>query len=404
MYRLLFIALTIVLTPELRGQSGDGESSGRLDQIEAQRIAKSGDLRIEQPTATERTFTRISHLIRHMPVSFQVGGLGPGAGPAIGSVLQSMSHGDRVLARLWGTGSIHGFYSAGTGVELRNISKHALGFALEASHADAPQLEYYGPGPNSSIHNRTNFRREDTLFDFRVGLRAQRHLALACRLGELLQNVGPGTNRSLASTESVFGSAEAPGINVQSNFLIGGCSAQVDLRDLPEDPHKGTYAEATYDRYYAGSHDPFSFHLFSAVGEQYVPFFNRKRVIAIRAKTELSFHSGDQAVPFYLQPTLGSDTDLRGFRRYRFYDENSIALNGEYRWEINTGFDMALFVDGGKVFHRPGQISLSRLESSAGFGLRFKNRTSVVARLDTGFSREGFQVWLKFGKLFGCSF
>jgi len=75
-------------------------------------------------------------------------------------------------------------------------------------------------------------------------------------------------------------------------------------------------------------------------------------------------------------------------------------LTGEYQWEINTGFDMALFVDGGKVFHRPGQISLSNLEGSAGFGLRFKNQRSIVARLDTGFSREGFQVWLKFGKLF----
>jgi hemolysin activation/secretion protein len=105
-------------------------------------------------------------------------------------------------------------------------------------------------------------------------------------------------------------------------------------------------------------------------------------------------------VPFYLQPTLGSDLELRGFRRYRFYDENSVALTGEYRWEINTAFDMALFVDGGRVFHRPGELSLSALESSVGFGFRVKNRRSVIARLDTGFSREGCQVWLKVGKLF----
>jgi hypothetical protein len=61
---------------------------------------------------------------------------------------------------------------------------------------------------------------------------------------------------------------------------------------------------------------------------------------------------------------------------------------------------MALFADFGKVFHRPEEITLFRMESAAGFGLRFKNRTNVLARLDTGFSREGVQVWFKFGKLF----
>src|SRR4029077_7342328 len=158
-----------------------------------------------------------------------------------------------------------------------------------------------------------------------------------------------------------------------------------------------TYAEASFERYDAESHNRFSFNRLSLLGEQYIPFFNRKRVIALRAKTELSFHSANQVVPFYLQPTLGSDTELRGFRRYRFYDENAIALTAEYRGEIDTGFDMALFADGGNVFHDPGDLSLSRLKSSAGFGFRVKNQNErrAIARLDIGFSREGFQVWLR---------
>ena len=86
--------------------------------------------------------------------------------------------------------------------------------------------------------------------------------------------------------------------------------------------------------------------------------------------------------------------------RYRFYDENAILFNAEYRWEITTGFDMALFADAGKVFNRPGDISLSNLETSAGFGFRFKNREKVVGRLDTGFSREGVRVWFRFGTLY----
>ena len=117
----------------------------------------------------------------------------------------------------------------------------------------------------------------------------------------------------------------------------------------------------------------------------------------------MNFHGKDEVVPFYMQARLGSDSTLRGFHRNRFYDDNSILFNAEYRWEICTGFDLALFGDAGKVFNRPGEISLKHLQTDAGFGFRFKNRSSVVARIDTGFSREGVQVWLKFGKLFPWS-
>ena len=57
----------------------------------------------------------------------------------------------------------------------------------------------------------------------------------------------------------------------------------------------------------------FPFTAFSLPRRQYVPFFNRKRVIAFRETTELSFHSSDQVVPFYLQAILGGDATLRGF-------------------------------------------------------------------------------------------
>jgi outer membrane translocation and assembly module TamA len=133
----------------------------------------------------------------------------------------------------------------------------------------------------------------------------------------------------------------------------------------------------------------------SADAEGYIPFWNKKRVIALHAGTELSYHRDDQVVPFYLQPTLGGPDDNRGFRRYRFYDENVIRLNAEYRWEVTSGFNLAAFGDAGKVFNNPGQISLSNLESSVGFGLRFTTYKRLLARIDTGFSNEGFQVWFQ---------
>jgi len=134
--------------------------------------------------------------------------------------------------------------------------------------------------------------------------------------------------------------------------------------------------------------------------QQYIPFFNRRRVIALRGKSVLTYADSGQRVPFYLQPTLGGSDDLRGFRPFRFYDDNMVVLNAEYRWESFSGLDMALFVDGGKVFPRRAQWNLKDLEGSAGFGFRFNVRNSVFMRVDVGFSHEGFQLWVKFNNVF----
>ena len=401
MYRWL-LAVTILLAPELRGQNSAPTPNGRLAQIQQQRVEKAASLGAAQPAKTRGPFSRLAPVFHYVPIGFDVGGLGTGAGPAVNLAFRKTAYDGQLTGTAWGHLTFHYFYNVGTGAEFKSLSNPDLTFALQGSYTNSPQLDYYGPGPNSSIHNHTDFRREDTLFNFRAGLHTSHNLAEACRIGQLLQHVGPGTSDDLPTTQSVFGPAQAPGIEKQSNYLIPGCSVELDLRDFPEDPHKGTYVLAAFDRYYAEDASRFSFYRVSLLGEQFIPFFHRKRVIALRARTELNFHSSNQVVPFYLQPTLGSDTDLRGYSRYRFYDENLLLVTVEYRWEIGTGFDVALFVDGGDVFHRPWQVSLFDVKNSFGFGLRFKNQSErkVIARLDAGFSREGFQVWLRVPELF----
>jgi hypothetical protein len=395
-----FFAVALFLTPELMAQSSDVEPAARVDQIQAQRISKAAHVRPDKPSTVEKTFTRVEDILQGGPIRLGVAGLGRGAGLSASSLFEWSTFRDRLRPKLWGSATVHRFYTAGTGVVLPHIGDRNVSIALEGSHSDAPQLEYYGTGPDSLKSNRTDYRLEDTLIESRLNFSPHRNLSSTCRVGQVFLNVGPGTSTSLASTETVFGPAEAPGIDVQSNYLIGGCFAEIDLRDFPNDPHDGTFAGAGYDRYQAEEVDRFSFNRVYAEAEQYIPFLNRKRVIALRARTVLSWHAPDQVVPFYLQTMLGSDRTLRGFRRYRFHDENSILLSGEYRWQVSTGFDMALFADAGKVFHQPSEISLTDLQTDAGFGLRFKGVRGLALQLDTGFSREGWALWLRFGKIF----
>jgi outer membrane protein assembly factor BamA len=131
-----------------------------------------------------------------------------------------------------------------------------------------------------------------------------------------------------------------------------------------------------------------------------VPVLNERRVFALRAKSTMTLPDGGATVPFYFQPSLGGSEDLRGYRPYRFRDNNLLAFNAEYRWEVFSGLDMALFADAGKVTHYVSQLNLHDLESDVGFGFRFNAHDRTILRLDVGFSHEGFQVSIKFHNIF----
>jgi hypothetical protein len=404
--RILFLTcvIAVISAAQAKAQENQAQPVSRAEQIEAERMEKALHLPLNQPSRGGKGFAKAGEVVHWVyqgaPIHIQLGGLPEGSGFAAGPVLEWNSRTGQIVDRTWAVGSIYGFYDVGTSVEWPRVTSQRLSIALEGSHLYAPQIDYYGPGPQSSINNRTDFLREDTLFEVRAEWRAHEHVRPGCSAGGLLINVGPGTADGIASSETVFSSVEAPGINIQSNYLVAGCSAGFEYLDIPGDPHKGTRVAAGFHHYSAQDQNVFTFNRFSAAAEQYVPFLNGKRVIALNAQTELSYHPDGRVVPFYMQPTLGGSYNLRGFPRYRFYDENSLLFNAEYRWEISTGFDLALFGDAGNVFRHPSQISLSHLKTDAGFGLRFKNLNRILVRIDTGFSQEGFETWINFDNVF----
>jgi outer membrane protein assembly factor BamA len=213
-------------------------------------------------------------------------------------------------------------------------------------------------------------------------------------------NVGPGRDRRFVSTDRIFSERTTPGIQFQSDFLAGGGFIQYDWRDNPGGPRRGGNYVAQYAAYSDIGRGQFSFSRVDLEAQQYIPFLNQRRVIALRAKVEATRPHRGQLVPFYLQPTLGGSEDLRGFRSFRYYDNSSAVLNAEYRWEVFSGLDMAIFADAGRVFPDWRKINLRALDKDFGFGFRFNVRNDVFMRIDTAFSREGYQVWLKFNNVF----
>jgi outer membrane protein assembly factor BamA len=200
--------------------------------------------------------------------------------------------------------------------------------------------------------------------------------------------------------ERQYSPAQAVGIDRQTDFAQGNVFAEYDYRDIPGGPRSGGFytASLTYNKdkdLRRHTHRRLDMEV-----QQYIPLFNKRRVIALRGRTELTYKSPGQTLPFYMQPVLGGSNDLRGFRAWRFHDDNLLVLNAEYRYEVFAGLDMAVFADAGKVFRSKSQLNFANLEGAYGIGMRFNARNTVFMRIDAGFSHEGFQVWVKFNNVF----
>ena len=400
--------LSIMLLTSLAAAQDTPLVTSRADQLKGDALEKTRRLSPPQPDKLERDIDRVEHSQILEWISgglngfgLRFGGLVTGSGFAVGpaysrpDLLRENLH-----FRISAAASAKRYYNVDTLVSFPRLLGKRLRVDFYAQHADSPQMAYYGPGPNSQKQSRTNYRREDTNLDLQVGWRVHpRHVMVGFTAGADLINIGPGTSAVYASTDRVYSPAQTPGIDVQSPYSHFGPFVQVDFRDHKADPHRGTNFLTRFN-YYSDQTDLHSFRRWESLLEQYIPVLNEKRVFVVRARTEFSYTRAGQVVPFYLQPTLGGADDLRGFRQFRYYDNDSLLINAEYRWEVAPVLDMAGFADAGKVFPRPGDISLTHLQTDAGFGLRFKSRGAVVFRIDTGFSREGVQIWFKFSPPF----
>ena len=95
---------------------------------------------------------------------------------------------------------------------------------------------------------------------------------------------------------------------------------------------------------------------------------------------------------------LGGIFFNRGLIEGRFRDNLAMTGNLEYRLKIYNRLHWAFFVDMGNVFPRWKAIGPARAKVTGGTGMRYYVPPGdlLLARVDGGYSTEGFEVYLTF--------
>jgi outer membrane protein assembly factor BamA len=397
-----WIAAVAVLTV---GTGLNAEEQTRTDQILAERRKKQPNLKPEEPSRLEKKLNWFKDSRVEERLSdgfhgwrFKVGGLAPGGGFAVGPEFSRHGlWGGRFNVRAGAQASAKGYHKEDFHFGVPRLFNDRISLDVYAVHHNYSSLNYYGSGQDTSRAGRSAYRMEDTAVDTTLTVRVLPKLNVGGSAGYVWNNIGPGNDSRFVSTEQIYSD---PGIDRQANFARVGAFVQYDYRDFAEGPRSGGNYIAQFHNFTDRTLGLEGFQRLDLEAQQYIPLFNKRRVIALRGKSVMTFTDDGKSVPFYMQPMLGGSDDLRGYRPFRFRGNNLLVMNAEYRWEVFSGLDMAVFGDAGKVFQHKSQFDLKGLETSAGFGFRFNARNVTFMRFDVGFSHEGYQISVKFNDLF----
>lgn len=274
-------------------------------------------------------------------------------------------------------------------------------FYTDLRYRDYPEEDFFGLGPDTKAADRTDFSLTSSSYGAVVGCQLTNWLNLAGRAGYLEISAGPGEDQRYPDIQELFNDSVAPGLHRQPDFLNLSTTALIDFRDRPGNPHRGGMVGFSFSRFDDRGSEKFNFTRVAIDGRYYGTLGSDQRILAFRFFTLLDDEDPGTKVPFYLQETLGGNGSLRGFRDFRFRDNNLLFLSAEYRWEASPAIELALFYDRGKVFSERSDFDFSGLEKGFGFGIRLKTLESVLLRLDFARSREeSLRIHFKFGRSF----
>jgi len=272
---------------------------------------------------------------------------------------------------------------------------------FSAKYENSPQIDFYGKGPDSSEDRSSSYRLETAAVNFNAGYELFGFLGLGVTGSMINVHTGPGKRGGFPTTEEEFVDQERPpGLGEDTYFGGFGGFMFIDYLDSRAGPRSGGLYGYRARQFTDLDRKQFSFRQVDFELQQYIPYFNKTRVIALRALATLTFENSGNTIPFYAQPKLGGNDSLRGFQRYRFYDKHALVLTAEHRWHAFSGLDMALFVDAGKVASRKADVDFNNLEVSYGFGFRFKLNEAYFMRIDFAGGREGLRFMWTFSDIF----
>jgi hypothetical protein len=295
--------------------------------------------------------------------------------------------GDAGAVDLNGAWSVKNFKKVNASVALTPILDGRVALEIDGVWIDAPSVAFYGIGNDSREEDRTTFSYRPMT----VGVTASTTPWKAVRFGGGIDYVTIDTVAALDGGAEVVESLGRPsGLAGGPRYLRSRVFAEVERRAPDYSGRGGTYRLELED-YADRSGSDLGFRSLEAEVIQLVPILRASWVLALRGLATVTDDRDGADVPFYLMPSIGGNSSVRGYSSFRFRGNHRLLMSAEYRWTAVRFLDMAVFYDTGKVAGEIEQLRLTDLKWAYGVGARFHNSTGTLFRLEV--ARNDERAW-----------
>ena len=309
-----------------------------------------------------------------------------GGGFAAGAGFRKPFADDGAL-NVFGGYSIATFARAEAELGLPTFATNRARVTVVGRYIDAPDVRYFGVGDSSQKVDETRFGYTPTTGGARLDVDISRHLSIGGNLE--YTHVETSQGKTEPSIEARFSLADSPGLELATyDYIRSSARAAFDWRRQPGYTGSGGLYRLQFDDVRDRNDGPYSFKSIEAEAVQLVPILKANWVIALRGVATVTDIDDASAVPFFLLPSVGGGSTLRGYPDFRFRDRNRLVMNAELRWTPARFIDMAIFYDRGKVTSRRDDLDFTDLKDSYGIGMRLIGVRGYLFRIEAAHSRE----------------
>ncbi len=275
------------------------------------------------------------------------------------------------------------------------FSNGRYALSVGASFFKDATMRFFGIGQQTPESDETNYTARETRAHWKFGVHLNEVTQIA--IGERFREVRVQRGATdLPFTAEVFPTVDG----VQGATILGHrATFHYDTRDSLVAPTDGTQvtAYAELNQNLQNGDNPV-FYRYALEMKKLFPSESKRLILVVRGNVQTTF---GRQVPFYERSSLGGQNNLRGYGVDRFIDDQLVALNIEQRihvlrtriTNVIADFEIAPFVDMGKVSNTFRKRQLRDYVVTPGIGFRGIIRPNVVGRVDYGYSREGGAVF-----------
>jgi hypothetical protein len=305
------------------------------------------------------------------------GWMGPGAGYR-GPI------GDTGRYDIEGAWSVKNFRKVEASAALPAWRGGPFDLALTGSWIDAPAVAFYGIGNESRVEDRATYAYRPTT----VGVTATAPWK-ALTLGGGVDYVAVDVGSSLDGSTESLATLPTKGLGDRARYLRTRGHLSVDWRRAPGYTGTGGLYRLEVQDHADRSGLDGGFRSVETEVVQLLPILRANWVIAVRGLATITDADAADRLPFYLMPSIGGNSSVRGYSSLRFRGNHRLLLTGEYRWTATRFLDMAVFYDAGKVALDVDELDLRNLKRAYGIGARFHGGKRTVLRLEVARNDAG---------------